>query len=234
LVLHKKSLKKDFDMGEGCSDDCRPMKTSAAKLIAHTLSNPSKMPCFGYSIPASKCITGSKLKGIKDSICSICYAGKGRYSFENVQTALRKRFDSLTNPLWVDAIVALISNKRKPQTHFRWHDSGDIQGVGHLTMIVEIAKRLPNISFWLPTREYSMVGEYLTKVGEFPKNLCVRLSTFMVDGELPKSIAERYGLTTSGVSKDGFTCPAPKQNNFCLDCRACWDKNVPNINYKVH
>ena len=205
MVLHKKSLKKDFDMGEGWSDDCRPMKTSTAKEISHTLSNPSKMPCYGYSIPASKCITGAKLRGIKGAICSICYALKGRYIFENVQTALHKRYNSLTNPLWVDAIVALISNKRKVQTHFRWHDSGDIQNIGHLENIVQVAKRLPSVSFWLPTREYSIVGEYLTKVGEFPKNLCVRLSAFMVDGEHQKSIAERYGLTTSGVSKEGFT-----------------------------
>jgi hypothetical protein len=215
-------------------NDGIPMKTSIAKSICHTLSAPSKMPCFGYSIPASKCITGSKLKGVMGSICSICYAGKGRYSFPNVQTAMIKRFNSLTNPLWVDAIIALISNKRKKQTHFRWHDSGDIQGVGHLQMIVEIAKRLPDMAFWLPTREYSIVGDYLTKFGSFPDNLRVRLSAFMVDGEPPRAVAERYGLTTSGVSKEGFTCPAPKQNNYCLDCRACWDKNVPNINYKVH
>lgn len=234
MVLHKKRRKKDFDMGKGWSDDCRPMKTSAAKEISHTLSNPSKMPCYGYSIPASKCITGAKLRGIKGAICSICYALKGRYIFENVQTALHKRYNSLTNPLWVDAIVALISNKRKKQTHFRWHDSGDIQSIGHLDNIVQVAKRLPETAFWLPTREYSIVGEYLTKVGAFPDNLRVRLSAFMVDGEPPKAIAERYGLTTSGVSKEGFTCPAYKQNNFCLDCRACWDKDVSNINYKVH
>jgi hypothetical protein len=210
------------------------MKTSTAKSICHTLSNPSKMPCYGYSIPASKCITGAKLRGIKGAICSICYALKGRYIFENVQTALHKRYNSLTNPLWVDAIVALISNKRKKQTHFRWHDSGDIQGIGHLEMIIEVAKRLPQTAFWLPTREYSIVGEYLTKIGKFPENLCVRLSAFMVDGEPPKAIADRHGLTTSGVSKVGFTCPAPSQGNYCLDCRACWDKNISNINYKVH
>ena len=171
---------------------------------------------------------------MKGSICGICYAGKGRYSFENVQKALRKRFASLTNPAWVDAIVALISNKRKVQTHFRWHDSGDIQGEWHLEKIVEIAKRLPSVSFWLPTREYSMVSDYLTKHESFPDNLNVRLSAFMVDGAPPTALAKRLGLTTSGVSSDSFNCPAPKQGNYCLDCRACWDKNVQNVNYKVH
>lgn len=220
-------------MGRFRDDDGSPMKTKLAKEISHTLSNPSKMPCYGYSIPANKCITGGKLKKIVGSICAICYAGKGRYSFENVQKALRKRFDGLTNPLWVDAIVSLISNKRKKQTHFRWHDSGDIQGVWHLEKIVEVAKALPDVKFWLPTREYTFVREYLTKKS-FPDNLCVRLSAFMVDGEPPTALAKRLGLTTSGVSKEGFTCPAYKQNNFCLDCRACWDKDVDNINYKVH
>ena len=29
-------------------------------------------------------------------------------------------------------------------------------------------------------------------------------------------------------------CNAPKQDNACLDCRACWSKAVPSINYTKH
>ena len=56
----------------------------------------------------------------------------------------------------------------------------------------------------------------------------------MVDGKPPTSLAKKLGLTTSGVSPDGFNCPASKQGNECGECRACWDNTVDNINYKKH
>ena len=39
--------------------------------------------------------------------------------------------------------------------------------------------------------------------------------------------------TSTVVTKEA-TCPAPKQNNECKDCRACWDKKVKNIAYGEH
>ena len=50
----------------------------------------------------------------------------------------------------------------------------------------------------------------------------------------PTKLAKKLGLTTSGVSPDGFNCPASKQGNECGECRACWDGSVENINYKKH
>ena len=78
------------------------------------LSNPSKLPCHGYSIPASRCITGSKLAEIAGTICNQCYAQKGMYRFSNVQDALERRFQSLSHPDWIEAMTYLI-NKKKMQ-----------------------------------------------------------------------------------------------------------------------
>ena len=199
-----------------------------------TLSAPSKMPGFGWSTPADDCITGSKLAKVANSICSICYARKGRYVFPNVQKALRKRLKAWrTVKNWVYKIAELIHRKQK-SGNFRWDDSGDIQSVKHLRDIVAVANILPEIDFWLPTREYHFVGQYIKKFGAFPKNLCVRLSAFMINGKPPVAVAKRLGLTTSGVMESGFNCPASKQENQCKDCRACWDNKVENINYKKH
>jgi hypothetical protein len=118
--------------------------------------------------------------------------------------------------------------------YFRWHDSGDLQDVAHLDKIVQIARALPDIQFWLPTREFSTVASWKATNGEFPSNLTIRLSALKINGAPPETVAKRLGLTTSGVTKEGFTCPAPTQGNKCLTCRACWDKNVPNVNYKLH
>ena len=198
-----------------------------------SLSVPSKMPGFSYSTPAEDCITGSKLVEVVNSICSFCYARKGRYVFPNVKAAQRKRLKSLEQLDWVDMMVFMI-NKREKTGFFRWHDAGDVQGVWHLEKIAEVARRLPHIKFWLPTREYSFVREWMA-LGRKPDNLIIRLSALMMDGSPPVSLAKRLGLTTSGAKTDGsFTCPSSKQDNSCKDCRACWDDTVENIDYKKH
>ena len=204
-----------------------------AEEIVGTLSKPSKMPGYAYSTPAKRCLIGQKMRNVVGSICAFCYALKGRYVFPNVQKAMEKRFASLTNDLWVDAMTYLIGKVKNP--HFRWHDSGDLQGVWHIEKIVKIAKNLPNISFWLPTREYAFVSTYIERGGEVPSNLTIRLSALMMDGPAPVGIAQRLGLCVSGASKLGnFNCPSSKQGNKCGDCRKCWDKNEFAINYKKH
>lgn len=197
------------------------------------LSNPSKMPCFSYSIPAKYCVTGSKLVKVSGSVCSKCYAFRGFYPTPNVKAALERRFNSLSNPDWAEAMALAISGS-EGSGFFRWHDSGDIQSLEHLEKIVQVCKNLPDIKFWLPTREYSFVSAYLKKHKCFPDNLNVRLSAYMIEGEPPVSLAKSLGLSTSGVSKTGFTCPSSSQGGKCLSCRACWNKQVENVNYKLH
>ena len=152
----------------------------------------------------------------------------------NVRNALQKRFDSIDKPEWVEAMTIAIAGKEK-SGFFRWHDSGDIQSVIHLRKICQIAINLPDITFWLPTREYSIVSTYVKLYGAIPSNLTIRLSSLMINGNAPSGIAKTLGLTTSGVSKDkSFSCPAPNQSNKCMDCRACWNKSVKNVSYKLH
>lgn len=174
-----------------------------------------------------------KLFPVSGSVCSKCYALRGFYPTPNVKAALERRFNSLSHPDWVEAMTVSISGS-EGSGYFRWHDSGDIQSLEHLEKIVQVAKNLPSIKFWLPTREYSFVVQFLKKHGAFPDNLNVRLSALMIDGQPPTTIAKGRGLTTSGVSTTGFSCPSSNQGNKCLSCRACWDKNVNNVNYKKH
>lgn len=209
------------------------MHLQLAQSIVGGLSEPSKMPCHGFSIPAKRCKMGRKLRKVKGSICSICYALKGRYVFGVVQHALDRRFSKLSHPLWVKAMAFLIQHVEK-SGFFRWHDSGDIQSLAHLRRIVAVCNLTPNVQHWLPTREYVLVSRYRRQHGQFPDNLTVRLSAYMIDGAGPVALAKSLGLTTSGVSREGFTCPAYSQGNKCLDCRACWDKKIANVHYKAH
>jgi len=206
------------------------------------LSKPSKMPTFGYSLSAFKCKVGSKLRKILNSTCANCYALKGRYVFPNVQDALDRRLDRVeNNPKWVDAMVFLILWYCAKSKVFRWHDSGDVQSLGHLLKIVDIAKHTSDITHWLPTREVGFVQEYKKLYGDFPSNLVVRISATMVNG-VPHKFHEHSSTVATNVDiakaydtfESNHLCPAPTQGNKCGDCRACWDTNIKNVTYLEH
>jgi len=109
------------------------MKTlKEAKKNVGGLSNPSKMPGYGYGLSAFECDTGSKLRLIKNSTCSMCYALKGRYTFKGVKAAHANRLEAITKSNWVDDMVLLVNHYGKKIPYFRWHDSGDLQSLDHL------------------------------------------------------------------------------------------------------
>lgn len=199
-----------------------------ADAIHGGLSKPSKMPGLAYGLPAKYCKVGAKLAKIPGSVCSDCYALKGRYVFQNVQDAQQRRFDSLKHPRWVEAIV--FSIKRKKCHWFRWHDSGDLQGIWHLDNLAEVARQCPETKFWLPTRENGLVLQYLRERGPLPLNLVARMSGAMIDGAAPI----KFFNTSTVTSKGDRTCPAPDQGGVCGDCRKCWDPNVRNVSYGLH
>ena len=201
--------------------------------IVGGFSQPSKMPCQGFSIPAWLCKTGGKLRGIKGSVCSKCYALKGRYSFSNVKNAMQRRFDGLKNERWIEAMTVAIGGT-EGSGYFRFFDSGDLQSLEMLENIAQVARNLPDITFWLPTREYLIVADYVKKNGAFPSNLTVRLSAYMIEGKAPIAFAQKYGAVASGVSKAGFSCPSSSQGGKCLSCRSCWRQDVPVVTYKQH
>ena len=200
-----------------------------------TLSNPSKKPAFGWGISAKKCVTGTKLAKIKGTICSKCYALKGRYVFKNVFNAHEARRKAIEQVEWVDYMAELLTQKYKnldkSKRYHRWFDSGDIQSFGHLMKIFEVCELTPQIKHWLATREYQLISQLDVK--DVPKNLCLRVSAIKVDRPPPK-----FWKWTSGVHKDkkaiGRECPAYKQDGECGSCRACWSRKVKQVSYKEH
>lgn len=86
----------------------------------------------------------------------------------------------------------------------------------------------------IPDKGQSLIAQYL-QTDVIPDNLTIRISAYFVNQIAPSGIAKRLGVVTSTVHTDGkFTCPASKQGNFCLDCRACWDRDIANVGYKAH
>ena len=201
------------------------MLKKEARQITGGLSKPSKMPGPAHNLPAWNCITGQKLVNIPGSVCSGCYAMKNRYRFTNVREAMDRRLQALEHPRWVEAMTTLISG----EAWFRWHDSGDIQSLKHLENIFEVCKRTPDTQHWMPTRE----AQFLKDIDpdKVPPNLIIRMSSHMIN----QGPVKQWPWTSTVSSQDSKrTCPAPEQGNSCQDCRACWDRSIPNVCYGKH
>jgi len=209
------------------------MLISEATDIVGSLSNPQKMPGLGYGIPAKACNVGGKLQPIIGSVCNKCYALKGRYVFPNVQASQYRRLSSINDTRWTRAMVRLLKGR---QRWFRWHDSGDLQGMTHLIKIVAIALLCPTTKFWIPTREYALIKAYRDGGGVFPRNLAIRLSAPMVGAQFPTQAGLSSMVLAKGTQapKGVFTCPASKQQGLCGDCRACWSTNNTTTAYPIH
>ncbi len=203
-------------------------KSEEWKLVGG-LSSPSKMPCYGYSLPAAACGVGSVLRKVEGSVCEKCYAFRGNYLWPSVQNVLYKRLDSIVDPRWTNAMITLIKDER----FFRWHDSGDFQDEHHLNKVLDVCEGTPKTRHWAPTREYEMVKNVL-KTRKRPKNLALRLSAHMIDQTGPYQLAKRIGCSVSEVRTKNYTCPASEQGNYCGDCRKCWDNRTFNVSYKRH
>ena len=197
------------------------MKVKEAKQITGSLTRTSKMPGLSYSLPAWECKTGSKLRKVKGSVCSACYALKGNYTrYKAIKAAQYDRLEKIKNSLWVAAMVVQV----KRQKYFRWHDAGDVQDLDHLKKIYSVCKLTPEVKHWMPTREAWIKNHLASK----PDNLVIRFS--------PPMIGQRNDSwpNSSMVVETGATCPAPKQNNSCGDCRQCWDPLVKVVSYGKH
>lgn len=234
-------------------DYAGPMTMKIAKAIAGSLGSPSKMPGYSYGISAQNCQTGGKLRGVPGSVCSGCYAMTDWYrTWRPLLEGHRRRWQGIHHPRWVDAMVVLIERAYRGDTEpvMRWHDSGDLQGVWHLAAIAAVCRATPHVRYWLPTREYGFVTEYL-RGHDIPENLTVRLSAHMIDqepvlGEYTAALAHLPTSTVSSVSqyktgvaivegKGSIECRAvTARDNKCGPCRACWTRAVVNVNYPEH
>jgi hypothetical protein len=197
------------------------------------------MPSFAYNIPAEECNVGGALSAVKGSVCYGCYAKKGRYLFQNVQTAMYARLEAFQNhPRWVEAMSFMIQKRCAAEPYFRWFDSGDLQSVEMLQKIVQVCINTPDITHWLPTREKAVILQFVKEGGVVPDNLTIRLSAPMVDKKA--GMCKVTGCTSSTVSTEGavfpeaYHCPSRHQNNKCGDCRACWDRSVDWVDYHKH
>jgi len=217
-----------------------------AYQIIGGISKPSKMPGTSWSISAFECGTGQKLRQIPGSVCEKCYACKGAYLWPNTKNALQRRLDGVSHPQFEEAFILVLQtlyNGRRntykrdgvdvKENRHRWFDSGDLQSAAMLHTLNRIALATPYLDHWLPTKEPGYVNQFRKEGGIIAPNLIIRVSNPMV-GQAFKSQPQGLNTSTVGVDSATIHCIAPQQDGKCLDCRQCWDKTIPNVNYHIH
>jgi hypothetical protein len=236
------------------------MKIGEAKRIVGSIGFPSKMPGTSFGLPVSACQLGSKLAKVEGTVCSKCYAATNFYLTHSTRIAQARRLKSIHDPRWIEAMVTLLRHyhskmirvdlgevgvrlqhrggtrwKLKAPGHHRWHDAGDLQSVGHLAMICEVARRTPKIKHWLPTNELGYVHDFVFGGGIIPKNLVIRVSGIKIDGADRRAWSHTSSVYRPGLPPtDAHLCPAHDQGNECGSCRACWSPDVAHVVYLFH
>jgi hypothetical protein len=217
--------------------------------MINLLSKPSKMPCYGFNLPAMK-FCPAAIQALKEyaenAVCSHCYAMGGTYLFTNVKKSLENKANFLLKSLredkgqtfvveMVKQITEAYSGGKKKlngrvfnKTLFRVHDSGDLFSPAYIDCWIAICKQLPNINFWFPTREYIRHSQ-LPKLRELAslENTIVRPSALTINAPVPVIEGLDNGTSVHKTLQDALDagykpCPATiKKNRIGL---AAWRK----------
>ena len=164
--------------------------------------------------------------------CKGCYATTGNYRFENVKAPRRHNKEDWQRLAWSDDMVSEL----KKDTHFRWFDSGDMYTLALAEKILEVMKRTPWVSHWLPTRmhKFPKLRQVLAEMQALP-NVMVRFSSDSITGDYTKKLHGSVIVPTAADIKPGMTlCRAYENEGKCSGCRACYDKKVKVIAYPAH
>lgn len=197
------------------------------------LSKTSKLGTKSWSLQALDTCPGSRSdSGALVPACSGCYATAGTYHFPDVKKVRADNKEDWKRADFVSDFIAAL----KKQTHFRWFDSGDMYSVKLAEKILEIMVATPDTKHWLPTRMYKFkkFGDILAKMKALP-NVMVRYSSDEIDGTYTKGVHGSTILPNAEYADENtHICSAPSQGGKCLNCRACYDKDIPVIGYLAH
>ena len=197
------------------------------------LSKTAKLGTLSWSLQAIETCPGSVgADGNLVPACSGCYATTGCYNFKGTKAVRADNKQDAKRAGWAADMVKALSK----QKHFRWFDSGDMYSLELAEKIYHVMKHTPSTKHWLPTRmaKFPKFADVIARMQALP-NVMVRFSSDAVDGTYTAGVHGSTIVPEGAPVPAGVTvCQAPEQDGKCLDCRACYDKQVPVIGYVAH
>lgn len=118
--------------------------------------------------------------------------------------------------------------------YFRFHTSGELESIEQLKTYCDICKDIPDVIFYIYTKAFEILEQYLEKDEEFPNNLVVNLSEW---GDNLECVSEYlFGRCNIFIYDDCtrnlngiYHCPAFDKDGHetgvtCAMCRRCMKK----------
>ena len=217
-----------------------PLRAGRGEILSET----STMPGSSFSLPARRTCPGA-LFG-PNTVCSACYAdGRHRYRWRAVQDAQSRRFAWTLEALAAGRFVAVVADRiaSRAEPYFRLHDAGDFFSPPYIEAWRQIARALPDVSFWAPTRSWAVAGQRrpdsdpllasLRRLAAL-SNVIVRPSALYIDDPPPtvSGLASGSAVTTD---RSQTTCQKTlRVPSACGPCRRCWDEPLVPVTYLRH
>lgn len=195
------------------------------------LSRVSKLDGIrSWSTPAGKSCPASK----DSEVCEGCYAKFGNYNYSNVKEPREHNMKDWRRSSWCDDMIKELDNDR----YFRWFDSGDLMNITQALKILKVMKNTPWVKHWMPTLSYNKIPALkaiMEEMNQLP-NVVVRASSKIYNVSVSdKEIQFSSKVITNENNATGYLCEAYKnKDKNCNGCRACWDKDIKEINYYIH
>lgn len=166
---------------------------------------------------------------LAQTICEFCYATGGQYSTGHVQFAQLLRFlwvrqaidfvvpnpASTPSTAFIETMVYAIDHtdykldggadlpaEPTRRRFFRIHDSGDFFEPEYLRQWKAIANRLPDITFWAPSRIWATswgVGA-VNEINHDPRNLIIRPSAYEINEPGPVDLGPGWASPTTVIA----------------------------------
>lgn len=187
--------------------------------ISKQNSKLGKLPSFSTT-PVVGCGSNCKVCANK------CYALKSYRMYPSCKTAWDDNFDVVKNSHFAElfyTVTDYCTSKNIPV--FRWFVAGDIYNAGMFSVMVHIATRAWKTRFYVYTKCYDIVNDFIRDGGKIPDNLTVIFSRW--DG---LEMVNPYGLPESDVILKGsnktmvdnsFVCPNQKDKKITCDVCPC-------------
>lgn len=197
------------------------------------LTRNATVSALGWSLPSgpSHC---AAFQGGPGSVCASCYAGQGMLG--NMPAVLRAQ---ATRAAWIRGPGTVASKARQlaseigSRTRYMVvHVSGDFRDRTEVLVWKRVAQLRPDVRFWVRTRTWRLGRAWVRTLAALHAlpNVVVRASALAIDGPAPA-----VPFPTSGVTRHGVGCPKQTHGSCAAaGCRACWDKDVPHVDYLFH
>lgn len=204
-----------------------------------------KLNAYSFDTNINQCSKNCELmqNGLKPYCISLKERFKNYIKWHNKLNKNEKLLKSANfEPIMNKEIKEIYLQTRDKTVYIRLYSFGDLSCVEDLIKWCNIARKNPNVEFWLSTRQDSILFEYfnaekINSAQKKPKNLTIRYSLPLIEGmDFMIKNFDKFNIVYSTITddKNQANCKKSKLNSSCGKCSDCWNPSIKIIKYFNH